>query len=116
MISKYRNRALLQTIFAIILTISTVVFLVVLHKHIYRRDESNDWGVLIIPLFFADWAMWMLVSFTLAKAKGYSKDFAGGLFIMMFILGFCIPMAPMLFPLYIIFAMEDRAKDRTRRR
>ena len=60
--------------------------------------------------------MWMVASFSLARAKGYQRDFASGLFVVIYIIGFCFPIAPILFPLFIIFALEDKAKSRNNER
>ena len=113
MITKYRNRAIFYAACALGLT---VLFVVLVHKGRQHIEMSENMGIVCLLVFFAAWTMWMITSFSLTKAKGYSKDLAGGLFMLCFILGFCIPIAPMLFPLYIIFALEDKTKDRMRRR
>jgi hypothetical protein len=66
-------------------------------------------------LYLATVTMWMVGSFSLAKAKGHHADTVGSIFIFLFILGFCIPMAPFIFPGFVIFGLEDKTKGRRRR-
>jgi drug/metabolite transporter (DMT)-like permease len=113
MISKYRNHAIWQSTCAIGLT---VLFIVLVVKGRQHGMMSDNLGVLCLIIYVAAWVMWMVTSFTLTRAKGYVRDFAGTLFLLFFILGICIPIAPLLFPFYIIFALEDKTKDRKRRR
>jgi ABC-type phosphate transport system permease subunit len=112
MITKYRNRSILQAICALVLS---VLLVIVFRKSIHVRT-SHDWFVLALVLYFATWAMWVMTSLSLARAKGYSRDLAGTLFLIFIIVGFCVPIALVAFPFYIIFAMEDKTKGRTRRR
>jgi len=112
MITKYRNRSIILAIFALALS----VLLVVVFRKSIRVRTSDDWTALAVVLYLAAWAMWVMTSLSLARAKGYSRDLAGTLFLVFIVIGFCVPIAPVLFPFYIIFAMEDKAKDRMRRR
>jgi hypothetical protein len=107
MIAKYRNRGIIQIVCALVLT----VLLVVLIRNRGPR-VSDDKVALGFLLYCAAWTMWMVASFSLAKARGYASDFTGTLFLLFFIVGFCFPIAPMLFPLYIVFALKDKTRDR----
>lgn len=115
MISKYRNRAAIQIACAFVLTVLWAFFT---YKQVHTpiSQRGRGWTALLIIGFFASWVMWMMGSITLTRAKGYQRDFAGGLFVFIYLLGFCFPIAPVLFPLFIIFALEDKAKRRIERR
>jgi hypothetical protein len=109
MIAKYRNRGIVYISCALVLTALLIVL-------IYRHGPKVSDGTMALGflLYCATWTMWMVASFTLAKARGYASDFTGTLFLIFFIIGFCFPIAPMLFPLYIIFALKDKSSDRYR--
>ena len=114
MITKYRNRAFLQMTAAIILS-AALVFVIYKARHM-RGDAGNLVGLGLL-LYLAAYVMWAMSSLTLARARGYQRDAIGALFGVCCILGlFCFPILPMLFPFYIIFGLEDKTKDRMRRR
>jgi cytochrome c oxidase assembly factor CtaG len=113
MISKYRNRALLQIVIAIVLS---VLLVVVFRKSIHTFVNKNNWTALGVILYVASYAMWVMASLSLARARGYQRDAMGVLFAVCFIIGFCIPILPLLFPFFIIFGLEDKTKDKMRRR
>jgi cobalamin synthase len=112
MISKYRNRALIQIVIAITLTILLVLVFRMANRF---RPSSDDWFVLALILYVAAYAFWVMGSLSMAKARGYNGDSIGFLFMVCFIVGFCIPILPLLFPFFIIFGLEDKTKNRTRR-
>ena len=89
-----------------------MLFVVLVRKWRQHGIMSENQGALCLVIFFATWIMWMITSFSLTRAKGYARDLAGSLFMLFFILGFCIPFARMLFPIYIIFALKDKTKNR----
>lgn len=114
MIPKYRNRASIQIACALGLTALCVLLsLKQAHTAISKRSETGT--ALLIVTYPATWLMWMAASFSLTKAKGYDRDLASGLFVIIYIVGFCIPIAPILFPLFIIFALEDKTRRRMSR-
>ena len=112
MIFKYRNRAVLQIVVAIILS---VLLVIVFRKSIHVRVGEDNWTALGVVLYLAAYAMWVISSLNLARAKGYQRDAMGALFTICFVIGFCIPILPLLFPFFIIFGLEDKTKDRMRR-
>jgi uncharacterized membrane protein YhaH (DUF805 family) len=113
MISKYRNWALVQIFLAIVLS---VLLGMVFYKSNHVRVGEDNWTALGVVLYFVAYAMWVISSLTLARAKGYQRDAMGALFTICFVIGFCIPILPLLFPFFIIFGLEDKTKDRMRRR
>jgi hypothetical protein len=114
MIPKYRNRALIEIACALGLTVLCVLLTrKVMHTAISQR--SGGWTALVVIAYFATWVMWMVASLSLTRAKGYQRDFTSGLFVFIYIIGFCFPIAPVLFPLFIILALEDKTKGRMRR-
>lgn len=115
MIRKYRNRAALYSVVAVALT---VLFVVLLRKswHVRPSEDVSNLEALWVLIYFAAWSMWALTSLSLARAKGYSRDMVGTLFAVLFIIGSCcIPAVVILLPFYIIFALEDKTRDRIRR-
>lgn len=113
MIAKHRNRALVQIVVAIALSAALVV---VFRKGVHTHEGADNWMVLGIVLYFAAYAAWVSASLTLARARGYQRDAMGALFMVVFVIGFCIPILPLLFPFFIIFGLQDKTKDRMRRR
>jgi len=115
MITKYRNRSLIYLSVAVVLTVA-VGFLI--HKNIHTRVSQRSGGLMAFCVigYIVAWISWVLVGFNLSRAKGYSKDFTGTLFMVVYFIGICFPILVVGFPLYILFGMEDRAKDRSRRR
>ena len=77
-----------------------------------RQHPSDAYFVLVLFLYLGCWAMWMAASFTLAKAKGYAGDIAGGIFLFLIILGFCFPVAAFVFPAVVLFGLKDKTKER----
>ena len=112
MIVKHRNWAFLQMVIAILLS---VLFIIVLRKAKHMNHGADDWNVLGVVLYVAAYAMWVMASFSLARAKGYHGDAMGALLTVCLILGFCIPILPILFPFYMIFGLEDKTKGRRRK-
>lgn len=115
MIAKYRNRSLIYLICAIALTIGLGLMLQHSERHIFR-GQNNGLAALGIIGYVGAWVSWMLVGFNLARAKGYSRDFTGSMFVGVYILAICFPPLFIGFPLYILFGLEDRARDRSRKR
>jgi len=113
MIAKHRNWALVQIAVAIALSAALVM---VFRKSGHMREEAANWNVLGIALYVAAYAAWVTASLTLARARGYQRDAMGALFMVVFVVGFCIPALPLLFPFFIIFGLQDRTNDRMRRR
>ena len=113
MITKYRNRALLEIAIAIVLS---VLLVLVFRKCHHVREGLSNWLCLGIFLYFAAYAMWVVASLSLARARGYQRDAMGVLFVVCFVAGFCIPIFPLLFPFFIIFGLEDKTKNSKRRR
>lgn len=106
MISKFRNRAILWFTFATVLSAAFGVAFVNPGKM-----SHDNWWVLMMFLYLGAVSLWMVGCFNLAKAKGYSDDRVGGMFLLLFVVGCVIPFAPCIFPLGILFL-----KDQTRRR
>ena len=113
MIAKYRNRATIQIICATVLS-ALCVFAFLKTGHT-RKNEDNL-KALVIVLYFGSYAMWIISSMTLARAKGHDRDSTGILFAVCYIVGFCLPILQILLPLFIIFGLEDKTKDRMHRR
>jgi hypothetical protein len=110
MITKYRNWGILQLICALALTVAVVI--------VFRGrglNISDNRTIILIILYLAAVTLWMVGSFSLAKAKGYGSDTMGGIFLFLFLLGFCIPIAPFVFPGFVIFGLKDKMKRRSRR-
>ena len=76
---------------------------------------SDGMIALLIVFYLATVTMWMVGSFSLAKAKGYSSDMMGAVFIFLFILGFCFPIAPFVLPAVVLFGLKDKTRERLRR-
>src|SRR5260370_2017536 len=115
MISKHRNRGIFQLAVALVLT-ALLVFM--WHKgagHLRVREVSEGWMVFWFFLYLGTVTLWMVGSFSLAKAKGYDTDMMGGLFIFLFLLGFCFPVAPFVFPGFVIFGLKDKTRERKHR-
>ena len=110
MISKHRNRAIVQLVCAIGLT--ALFIYLISRKH--GLHPSDNWVVFGILLYVACWAMWMFASFSFAKAKGYGPDYFGAILIFLYIFGFCFPVAIVIFPVVAIFGLKDRTKGRRR--
>jgi hypothetical protein len=83
-------------------------------RHRFREQHDGLMALLIFG-YVAAWVAWLLVGFNLARAKGYSRDFTGSLFVGVYILAICFPPLLIAFPLYILFGLEDKAKDWSRR-
>ena len=110
MITKYRNRGIAQLFLAILMTAGLIL---VFMKT--ERKMSDGMTALLLLFCLATLTMWMVRSFSLAKAKGYSGDMMGKVFIFLFVLGFCFPIAPFVFPVVVIFGLEDKTRERLRR-
>jgi hypothetical protein len=115
MITKYRNRSIFLAMGAII---STTLLAITVCKMMHTPMDQRTDGLtaLIVVLYVASWAMWVMTSLSLARAKGHSRDLAGTLFMVFLVVGFCIPITPLLFPFVVLFAMEDKTKNGMRRR
>jgi hypothetical protein len=115
MITKYRNRSIFLAAGAIV---SSALLVVTFRKMMHTPMDQRTDGLttLIVVLYFASWAMWVMTSLSLAKAKGHSRDLAGTLFMVFLLVGFCVPTTPLLFPFFVLFAMEDKTKNGMRRR
>jgi len=111
MIAKYRNKGLLQLACAVAMT-ALFVYLILYWK---IRSPSDNRGIVLALLYFACWTMWMVASFTLAKAKGYATDLAGGILLFLILLAFCFPIAVFLFPVVVLFGLNDKTRERLRR-
>jgi len=113
MISKYRNRALIYCVFAVTLT---VIALSLGPKVSHLRVERS--GIMIASTTIASiaaWVLWVLTGLSLVRAKGYSKDFTGSLFMMVIFFGMCCPFLIIGFPLVVLFGMEDKTRHKRRR-
>jgi hypothetical protein len=115
MIAKYRNRALWQILIAVILSVSLVLVFKRAQSTRYSQDNTN-WLCVALLLYLASYAMWVIASLTLARARGYQRDAMGAIFVVCYILGFCIPILPLLFPFFIIFGLDDKTKGMRRGR
>lgn len=76
-----------------------------------RAGRDDIFALLILP-YLATVTMWMVGSFSLAKAKGYGSDMMGAVFMLLFILGFCFPIAPFVFPAVVLFGLKDKTRER----
>jgi hypothetical protein len=113
MITKYKNRSLLYFACAVALT-AGLVWLCSYLYHTRYRERHDGLAAIAIFGYLAAWILWMLVGFNLARAKGYSRDFTGVLFVVVYILGFCVPILVFAFPIFILFGLEDKSKMRRR--
>jgi len=111
MIARYRNKGFIQLACAVAMT----ALLVFLYSRWDRRSPNDNIVILLVFLYFACWVLWMVASFTLAKAKGYSTDLAGGIFLFLIVVGFCFPIAALLFPIVVLFGLNDKTRERLRR-
>ena len=102
MIPKYRNRGIAQLVLAISLT-ALLIYLICQGGGLHTSD---NWVVLGTLLYIACWATWLLASFSLAKAKGYGRDYTGSVLIFLFLLSFCFPVALFVFPVVVIFGLS----------
>lgn len=115
MISKHRNRAILQLVVALSMT-ALLVGMFYNERMNLRFGHLNDgWIALGFLFYLATVTMWMVASFSLARAKGYHSDMVGGIFLFLIILGFCFPIAPLVFPGFVIFGLKDKTRERMRR-
>jgi len=112
MISKYRNRGILELAGALILTV--VLILIAVSSRRQVQGMSDERIMVLLLLYLATMTMWMVGSFTLARAKGHGRDTIGGIFLFLFLLGFCVPIAPFLFPGFVIFGLKDKTRERSR--
>ncbi len=114
MIPKYRNRALIQLACALVLTALLVFWIsLIVRQGIQHRNEN--YMALLLVLYLGCWTMWMIASYSLAKAKGYSGEMAGGIFVFLMVIAFCFPIAAILFPVAVIFGLDDKTRRRLRR-
>lgn len=107
-----RNAALLQYVVALGMTAILAYFVVKYRQRMLSGNISEEWMALGLLFYFVTIVAWMFASFTLAKAKGHSSDKTGCIFVFFFLAGFLLPFIPLLFPLYVIFGMEDLEKRR----
>jgi cytochrome bd-type quinol oxidase subunit 2 len=114
MISKHRNRGIIQLAFAMVLTGVLIFMWRKGAAHLRLRQVSDGWMIFWFFLYLGTVTLWMVGSFSLAKAKGYGTDMMGGLFMFLFLLGFCIPLAPFVFPGFVIFGLKDKTRKRKR--
>lgn len=81
------------------------------------RVSHDDMWVFLMFWYLVVMTLWAMSCFTLAKAKGYDTNSIGGMFLFLMLLGFCIPLAPLIFPLGIMFGLKDKTRmHRPRRR
>lgn len=111
MIAKDRNRAFMQFVCALILTVLQLIFFLKIQRLVATQDEF----VVFFLTYFSSVALWMLGSYNLAKAKGYDSHTIGGVFIVLFIAGFCVPMAALLYPAVVLFGLPDKNRRGRRR-
>jgi ABC-type spermidine/putrescine transport system permease subunit II len=114
MIAKYRNHSLLYLALAIVLAVVTgFLFYKISHTNVRERGAGLIASCIIA--YFAAWVSWVLVGFNLARAKGYHQDFTGTLFVVIYLVGLCLPVIVVGFPIVILFGMKDKARSRSRR-
>ena|SRR5215208_1772413 len=106
MISKYRNLGIVYSALALALT---VLFVVLLRKSMGFREESLL--VYLIPVYLGAAILWIMASYTLAKAKGYGPDTLGRVLMVSILLGFCCQPLALVFP-FIGFFLDDRTRPR----
>ncbi len=111
MIAKYRNRGLIQLGVALVAT----GLLVYLATKLDRRHRSDNLFILILFVYIGCWVLWMAGSLSLAKAKGYGGDMAGGILLFLILLGFCVPISVFAFPVVVMFGLKDKTGHRSRR-
>jgi biotin transporter BioY len=75
----------------------------------------DNWLGLVVLLYMGAAILWIVGCFYLAKAKGYDQDRVGGMFLLLFVLGCIIPVAPCIFPIGVLF-LKDKARRHVRRR
>lgn len=108
MITKYRNRSLIQFACAFGMTVTFfVVFYIVTHR---EGPVSRVWAPLAVLWYFATLTLWAMASFTLAKAKGYDTDQMGAVLLFLYLVSCCVPGAMFVFP-----AVAIGLRDKTRR-
>jgi len=76
------------------------------------HPTTDDRFIFLLFLYLGTVIMWMVASFSLAKAKGYSSDETGAIFIFLFLLAFCFPVAAFLLPGVVIFGLKDKTRVR----
>jgi hypothetical protein len=108
MISKYRTKGFIQLACAV----ATSALLVYLFLRRDGQHSSDNYSILLIFLYLGSWTMWMISSFTLAKAKGYAGVMAGGILLFLILLGFCFPVAAFVFPAVALFGLKDKTKEK----
>ena len=96
MIPKHRNRAILQLASALALTVAIIVIAVSSRRQPQRISDERI--VVLLLLYLGSMTLWMIGSFSLARAKGHGRDTIGGIFLFLFLLGFCVPLAPLFSP------------------
>jgi hypothetical protein len=114
MISKHRNRGIWQLALAFVLS---GVFVVLAHNALphLRRDQVIQGGMVLgLFVYLGTVTLWMVGSFSFANAKGYDTDTMGALFLFLFFLGLCLPVAPILFPIVVLFGLKDKTRHRNR--
>ena len=112
MIAKYRNRGILELAGALILTVVLILVAVASRRQVGRMSDERI--VVLLLLYLGATTMWMIGSFSLARAKGHGRDTIGGIFLFLFLLGICVPIAPFLFPGFVIFGLKDKTRERSR--
>jgi hypothetical protein len=112
MIPRLRNRGILQLTCGLALTVAFIATALASRRQAHRISDERI--LLLILLYFASVIMWMVGSFTLARAKGHGRDTIGGIFLFLLLLGFCVPIAPFVFPGVVIFGLKDRTRERSR--
>lgn len=115
MISRYRNRGLLQVAGAVaIIAVSGIIYYL-----FHQRDAeviSDNWDVLFLLAYLSAVALVLAATFSFAKAKGYSEDMVGGILIFLILFGLCVPCAAFVFPVAVVFGLKDRNQTRSYRR
>lgn len=110
--ASHRNRAVIQYVIALGLT-ALVIYMFVQGLPKLRTEQLGEgWMILWLFLYLGTVTLWMVASFSLAKAKGHRSDKIGCIFGFCFVVGVFIPIAPFIFPAYVIFALEDLEKRR----
>lgn len=115
MITRYRNRGLLQVAGAVLV----VAFAVVIYTLFHKSDAdlfTSDWDVFFLFVHLIAVVLVLAATFSFAKAKGYSADMVGGILIFLVLFALCIPCAAFVFPVAVVFGLKDRNKTRSPRR
>jgi hypothetical protein len=108
MIPKYRNRGILQLVGGLGLT-GALVVMVMLSRDLFHLNRLSDARkVILLLLYLGSVTLWMVGSYNLARAKGHGRDAIGAVFLFFFVLGCLVPIAPFIFPGYVIFALKDK--------